>query len=97
MSNADIIVSAPDPNPGAEGSDQGVGHANDYDMPTNNEYIGPESQPVKDDSKLPAKKDSVSKTPIKKEEDKPIGSPTDQSKEKKGFFKRIFGKKDKKN
>lgn len=96
MNNADIIVSDADPNPGAEGSDQGVGNANDYDMPTNNEYIGPESQPVKDDSKLPAKKDSVSKTPIKKEEDgKPIGSPT-ETKEKKGFFKRLFGKKDKK-
>ncbi len=98
INSADLIISETDPNPGAEGADQGVGNANDYDNPGGGEYIGPESQPVKDDSKDAQKKDTATKSPAKKEdESKPIGTATDQPKEKKGFFKRIFGKKDKKN
>jgi len=98
INSADILISDEDPNPGAEGVDQGVGNPNDYYNP--DEYIGPESQPVKeDDDKQPVKKDTVTKEAIKKTEDgsKPIGSSTEKKKEKKGFFKRIFGKKEKNN
>jgi len=98
INSADILISDEDPNPGAEGVDQGVGNPNDYYNP--DEYIGPESHPVKEDEdKLPVKKDTVTKTAIKKTEDesKPIGSPNEKKTEKKGFFKRIFGKKDKNN
>lgn len=97
INSADIIISDTDPNPGAEGDDQGVGNADDYYDP-GGEYIGPESHPVKeDDDKQPVKKDTTAKTPIKKEDDgsKPIGSSQEKTKEKKGFLKRIFGKKDK--
>jgi penicillin-binding protein 1A len=80
------------PPPGAEGNDQGVGSEQDY---KNNEYIGPESKPVIDDDK-PIKKDSVNKSPAKKEDtQRPIGSPVEEPKKKKGFFQKLFGKKDK--
>jgi penicillin-binding protein 1A len=62
----------------------------------NNEYIGPESKPVQDDDNKSVKKDTVTKTAIKKEDDKinPIGSPVEEKKKKKGILKRIFGGKD---
>jgi len=44
--NADIIISEQDPVPGAEGVDQGSGTEQDYQL-NNNEYISPESTPVK--------------------------------------------------
>jgi penicillin-binding protein 1A len=81
------------PPPAAEGEDQGVGKEQDYD--TNHEYIGPESKPVTDDNN-PNKKDTLNKNSIKKVDgDKPIGSATGEPKKKKGFFQRLFGKKDK--
>jgi hypothetical protein len=78
------------PDPEAEGVDQGVGTADDYN------YIGPESKPVVDDEKKPSKKDtSNNQSPDKKKVDsKPIGAPTDEPKKKKGFLKKLFGKKD---
>jgi len=89
--NADIIISEQDPVPGAEGVDQGSGTEQDYQL-NNNEYISPESTPVKEDNQ-PAKKDSVVNTPVKKEEGgKPIGSPEDPKK-KKGLLKRLFERK----
>lgn len=93
MMSADIIISEKDPVPGAEGNDQGVGNEEDYNQYINNDSIGPESQPVKEDDQKPAKKDTVAKAPIKKEDDntKPIGSPVEQPKKKKGLLKRIFG------
>jgi penicillin-binding protein 1A len=93
MMSADIIISDTDPVPGAEGNDQGVGNEEDYNQ-YNNDLIGPESQPVKEDEQKPAKNDTVSKTPIKKKVDnisKPIGSPVEQLKKKKSLLKRIFG------
>lgn len=100
INSADIIVSDSDPDPGAEGEDQGVGTEDDYNNGSN-EYIGPESTPVKDDdNKTPPKKDTATKTPIKKEDNndnKPIGSPTQEPEKKKGLLKKIFGKKDKQN
>lgn len=81
------------PPPGAEGEDQGVGNEDDYNI--SNEYIGPESAPVKEDK--PVKKDTITKTPIIKTEEKPIGTPVEDPKKKKGLLKRIFGKKEKEN
>jgi penicillin-binding protein 1A len=92
INSADIIISDTDPTPGAEGDDTGVGEEDDY----RNSYgdsIGPESKPFPDENKK-TKKDSITKTPSKKEDDtKPIGSPVEQPK-KKGLLKRIFGGKD---
>jgi penicillin-binding protein 1A len=93
INSADILISDSDPNPGAEGADQGVGNEQDYN--SNTDSIGPESKPLQDDDK-PVKKDTVVKAPIKKEEDnnKPIGAPVEEQKKKKGLLKRLFGKKD---
>jgi len=91
INSADIIISEQDPVPGAEGDDMGVGSEEDYNM-EGNEYIGPESAPVKDDDNKPAKKDTATRTAIKKEDDavKPIGTPKEDPKKKKGLFKRLF-------
>ena len=79
--------------PGAEGQDQGVGTEQDY---MNNDYIGPESRPVTDDDGKPLKKDSSNRPPAKNNDDlKPIGAPSDQPEKKKGFLKKLFGKKEK--
>jgi penicillin-binding protein 1A len=93
INSADILNMIDNtPPPGAEGEDQGVGKEQDY---INNEYIGPESKPVKDDDKAD-KRDSVNKANLNKENgDKPIGSAVEQPKKKRGFFRKLFGKKDK--
>ncbi|MGZ8557871.1 MAG: penicillin-binding transpeptidase domain-containing protein, partial [Chitinophagaceae bacterium] len=91
VNSADFMPIETDPDPEAEGEDQGVGTADDYN------YIGPESKPVVDDEKKPTKKDSSdnqSSSDKKKSESKPIGSPTEEPKKKKGFLKKIFGKKE---
>ncbi|HEX7846678.1 MAG TPA: penicillin-binding transpeptidase domain-containing protein, partial [Chitinophagaceae bacterium] len=91
INSADIIEMLDSiPPPAAEGEDQGVGNENDYNI--NNEYIGPESKPVKDDNTPPTKKDTA-KAPIIKTEERPIGSPVEDTQKKKGLLKRIFGKK----
>ncbi|HWR33832.1 MAG TPA: transglycosylase domain-containing protein, partial [Chitinophagaceae bacterium] len=76
MMSADILISDSDPIPGAEGDDQGVGNEEDYDQYNIIDSLGPESQPLKEDDNKPVKKDTVSKTAIKKDDDnsKPIGS-----------------------
>ncbi len=87
---ADYIPVETDPDPEAEGMDQGVGTADDYN------YIGPESKPVVDEDAKPTKKDTTSnQSPEKKKSDaKPIGAPSDEPKKKKGLFKKLFGKKE---
>ena len=76
--------------PGAEGEDQGVGSEKDFQI-QNNEYIGPESQPVKDENKNDKKDTGGVKT-----KDPKIGEePQNKKPEKKGFLKRLFGKKEK--
>lgn len=89
INSADFIPKETDPNPEAEGIDQGVGTADDYN------YIGPESKPVvEEDDGKPTKKDTTdSKADKKKSDAKPIGSP-EEPKKKKGFFKKLFGKKE---
>jgi len=98
INSADIIISDSDPSPAGEGIDQGVGNPEDYNY-YENDSIGPESKPVEEDKpkndNKPQKKDTVVKTPIKKvDEGKPIGSPIDEQKKKKGLLKKIFGKKE---
>lgn len=94
INSADILESIDDSDPGAQGQDQGVGTEQDYN--NSNEYIGPESKPVIDeDNTKPAKKDTLKTPVIKNEENKPIGSATDDPPKKKGLLKRIFGKKNK--
>ena len=89
INSADIMPVDTAPNPEAEGADQGVGTADDYN------YIGPESKPVVDDENArPSKKDSLDNPAKKKGETKPIGAPAEEPKKKKGFLKKLFGKKD---
>ncbi len=88
MLSADIIISDTDPNPAGEGVDQGVGDAGDYGDYETNDSLGPESQDYEDNNnggQKPTKKDTVPKTPAKKEDDnvKPIGSLADDPKKKK--------------
>ncbi|HRX93805.1 MAG TPA: penicillin-binding protein, partial [Chitinophagaceae bacterium] len=94
INSADIIVSDKDPDPAAEGEDQGVGNPDDYGYYGGDE-IGPESKPVQEDDKKPVTKDTtVKKSPAKNDDDsKPIGSAKEESKKKKGFLRKIFGKK----
>ncbi|HRO71142.1 MAG TPA: penicillin-binding transpeptidase domain-containing protein, partial [Chitinophagaceae bacterium] len=89
INSADFIPTETDPNPEAEGIDQGVGTADDYN------YIGPESKPVvEDEGGKPIKKDTTDNKADKKKSDaKPIGSPQ-EPKKKKGFLKKLFGKKE---
>ncbi len=96
INSADILIDDQDPVPGAEGIDQGAGTEDDYNN-SGGEYIGPESTPVKDDdNKTPPKKDTVTKSSAIKKDDesKPIGSPAEDPKKKKGLLKRLFGKKE---
>ena len=91
INSADFMPVETDPNPEAEGENQGVGTADDYN------YIGPESKPVVEDDEKPSKKDTLNnRSTDKKKADnsKPIGSPTEEPKKKKGFLKKIFGKKE---
>jgi penicillin-binding protein 1A len=93
INSADIIISDKDPDPGAEGVDQGVGNEQDYYyFNEQKDTLGPESKPVEDEDNKPAKKDTVTMTPIKNpdEKNKPIGSPVEEPKKKKGLLKKIF-------
>jgi penicillin-binding protein 1A len=95
MNSADPLEVNPyAPPPGAEGDDQGVGDADDYGLDTTYKYMGPESKPPVDETapKKNVKKDTViTKAPK-------IGTPEEEKKEKKGIFRKIFGKKkDEKN
>jgi hypothetical protein len=70
-----------------------VGNEQDYNI--SRDYIGPESKPLpKDEDNRIPKKDSADKSMIRKD-DKPIGAPSEEPKKKKGFLRRLFGKKEK--
>lgn len=88
INSADFIPQDLEIEPTAQGQDQGIGTADDYN------YIPPESTPVIDEDAQPVRKDS-SKQRSRDAEVKPIGSPNDEPKKKKGFLRKIFGKKDK--
>jgi penicillin-binding protein 1A len=79
--------------PGGQGEDQGVGNEQDYNI--SHDYIGPESKPLpKDEDNRVPRKDSADRSMIKRD-DKPIGAPSEEPKKKKGFLRRLFGKKEK--
>ncbi|MCX6316764.1 MAG: transglycosylase domain-containing protein [Bacteroidetes bacterium] len=89
INSADIMISDSDPNPAGEGIDQGVGDATDYDE-YGSDSLGPESKDYMDEnntkpSPQPVKKDTLPKSPAKKEEPnaKPIGSLVEDPKKKK--------------
>jgi penicillin-binding protein 1A len=90
INSADIMISDSDPDPGAEGVDQGAGTEQDYNYI---DSLGPESKPVPVDDNIPVRKDTVAKTPVIREDDKstPIGSPVKDSVKKKGLLKKLFG------
>jgi penicillin-binding protein 1A len=92
INSADIIISDSDPYPAGEGEDQGVGSEEDYGW--GNDSIGSESKEYKDEEDQPVKKDTIAKSNNRKDDGKPIGSPIEEKKEKKGILRRIFGKKD---
>ena len=80
------------PPPAAEGEDQGVGSEADFEIIKTKEYIGPESKPVKEDTKEDKpKKDSVEAVKIGDSQ------PVKTDEKKKSLLQKIFGKKDKKN
>jgi penicillin-binding protein 1A len=91
FSSADLDVLIDSVPPGGQGDDYGVGKENDYNV--SKEYIGPESKPlpVEDNPKL-LKRDSSA---IIKNDEKPIGTPVEEPKKKKGLLQKLFGKKDK--
>ena len=96
INSADIIISDYDPNPEAQGDDQGVGTQDDYNEYGPADPIGPESKPVEDDPK--PKKDTqkvIQNTPANKKDDEtvPIGAPADKPEKKKGLLRRLFDKK----
>ena len=82
------------PAPGAEGEDQGAGDADDYGLDTSYKYMGPESKPPVDENA--AKKKPITKPDTVVTKAPKIGAPQEEKKEKKGIFKKIFGKKDEK-
>jgi len=75
--------------PGAQGEDEGVGNANDFMYQPNKEFIPPESKPVQDEENRRQKKDTSTVAPK-------IGdvNPGDTQKKKKGFLRKLFGKKE---
>ena len=80
--------------PGAEGADQGNGGANDYinfDKDTN--HVPVESKLSGDEQKILREADK----PVKKNDERPSDQKPEEEKKKKGFFGRLFGKKDKKD
>jgi penicillin-binding protein 1A len=89
INSADIMIDDSDPIPAGEGDDQGVGNPDDYnDYDGGGDTLGPESKDYENEeknNKQTPKKDSVSKTAIKKDEEnaKPIGSLVEDSKKKK--------------
>jgi penicillin-binding protein 1A len=93
INSADALEPIENVEPGAQGQDD-ISTEQDYNI--THDYIGPESKPLPPDDNLkPLKKDSINRTTIKTE-GKPIGSPADEPKKKKGFLNKLFGgKKDK--
>ena len=94
INSADILEMIEEAPPGAEGEDMGVGTQDDYYFDGGG-YIGPESKPLPPDENDPQKKNKDTiKDKNKAGSAKPIGSPVEEPKKKKGLLKRIFGKKD---
>ncbi len=74
MNSADIMISDMDPNPAAEGDDQGTGTEQDFFEYEPGDSLGPESRPLEDEPKKPRKDSSnqrVAAIPLQKE-NKPV-------------------------
>lgn len=84
--------------PGAEGEDVGVGNASDYGLDESYDSIGGESKKpiIEDEEKISPTKDRPKKDTTKTPKIGEPAVPKEEEKEKKGLFKSIFGKKDKK-
>lgn len=92
INSADLMNMIQNANPGAEGEDQGVGSEKDFEIQPQNQYIGPESQPVKEDN---MNKKDTGASRLRQSKDPRIGDALPEEKpKKKGFFKRLFGKKE---
>lgn len=89
INSADIMEMIDTLPPGAQGEDEGVGHPDDFLYQQNKEFIPPESQPPVEENRRPQKKDTSGVAPK-------IGdmNPADTQKKKKGFLRKLFGKKD---
>ena len=89
INSADIMEMIDTLPPGAQGEDEGVGNSNDFMDQPNKEYIPPESKPVNDDEEVKKKRDTSTVAPK-------IGdmNRSDTQKKKKGFLRKLFGKKD---
>lgn len=94
MADGSLYETTADPEPTAEGQDAGVGTEQDYMQNNNNEYIGPESKPITGDDENEANKKPVKDT-VKKEQPKAVMQ--EEPKKRQNIFKKLFGKKDKKN
>jgi penicillin-binding protein 1A len=89
INSADIMEMIDTLPPGAQGEDEGVGRSDDFMYQPNKEYIPPESKPVQDDEENRRSKKDTSVAPK-------IGdlNPGDTQKKKKGFLRKLFGKKE---
>jgi penicillin-binding protein 1A len=85
------IVDQPPP-PGAEGTDQGNGNANEYLMQPDTSHVPVESQLSNEEEKI--LKEAVREKKVDKTE-KADPVPGEGEKKKKGFFKKLFGGKNK--
>jgi penicillin-binding protein 1A len=88
------IIDATAP-PGAEGADVGNGGADQYFLPDTNNRVPVESKLDPDEEKI--KKEATNPKNTKENKKDTSSAKADQPEKKKGFFKRLFGKKDKKN
>jgi penicillin-binding protein 1A len=84
----------PTPPPGAEGDDQGNGNANEYlRLDTSNVHVPVESKLDPDEQRVLQE----AKGQKKINQQKPVPEPPQEEKKKGGFFKRLFGKKNRDN
>lgn len=81
--------------PGAEGADIGNGSADQYFMPDTNNKVPVESKLDPDEEKI--KREATNPKNQKENVKKDTTKADDPPEKKKGFFKRLFGKKDKKD
>lgn len=94
--NADIPGIIEESLPNAEGNNVGNGSANEYSLDTTSGYIPPESQRPVDENASPKEKPKKDTGRLPKIGDRnPADNPSGK-KEKKGFLRGIFGKKEKK-
>lgn len=95
ISTADIMEVIPNaPPPGAEGEDMGAGGADDFGLDTSYDFMRPESRPVQDEDNRQRPANNTPKKDTAKKGAPRIGeAKTEEKKEKKGIFRRVFGNK----